>query len=59
VFKPFYTTKENGLGMGLSIARSILEAHGGAIAVHGNGEGGATFEFTLPSVDAWDPIAIS
>lgn len=52
VFKPFYTTKRNGLGLGLSICRSIIEAHGGHITVENNPAAGATFSFTLPFGDA-------
>ena len=48
VFMPFYTTKEKGMGMGLSIARSILESHGGAITAWNNPRAGASFAFTLP-----------
>ena len=44
----FYTTKPNGLGMGLAICQSIIEAQGGRIWVENNTNGGATFSFMLP-----------
>jgi len=48
VFDPFYTTKAGGMGMGLSIARSIVEAHGGSISAHNDQVRGTVIEFTLP-----------
>ena len=48
VFDAFYTTKAQGLGMGLSIVRSLIQAHGGKVWARNNGDGGATFTFTLP-----------
>ncbi len=49
LFEPFYTTKPEGLGMGLSISQTIIKAHGGTMEARNNREGGATFAFTLPA----------
>ncbi|OAI57414.1 hypothetical protein AYO49_02040 [Verrucomicrobiaceae bacterium SCGC AG-212-N21] len=47
VFEPFYSTKQSGLGMGLSICQAIIKAHGGQLWASNNPDGGATFHFTL------------
>lgn len=51
LFKPFVTTKPGGMGVGLSISKRIVEAHGGTIVMERNGQGGATFRFTVPAID--------
>jgi PAS domain S-box-containing protein len=51
VFEAFYTTKTSGVGMGLSICRSIIDAHGGRLWAEANEPRGAVFQFTLPGVD--------
>ena len=54
VFEPFFSSKPNGLGMGLAISRDIIEAHGGRLWAKNNEAGGATFTFTLPAAEGGD-----
>ena len=49
IFDAFFSTKRSGLGLGLAICRSIVEAHGGRIEASPNRRAGATFRFTLPA----------
>jgi signal transduction histidine kinase len=55
LFQPLFTTKTEGLGMGLAIARTIVDAHGGELRASNNPRGGATFQFSLP-VDGSLPV---
>jgi two-component system sensor kinase FixL len=52
VFEPLFTTKTSGMGMGLAVSRTIIEAHGGRLWVENNAEGGATFRVALPAMQA-------
>ena len=51
IFDSFFTTKPNGMGMGLPISRTIIEAHGGRLWAENKNEGGASFRFTLPIIE--------
>jgi signal transduction histidine kinase len=49
LFEPFFTTKSHGMGLGLTVCRTIISAHGGELWATNNPERGATFHFTLPT----------
>jgi PAS domain S-box-containing protein len=51
IFRPFVTTKPQGMGMGLAICRTIAAAHGGRLSTVNNADAGATFQFTIPACD--------
>ena len=57
LFTPFYSTKAEGMGMGLNICRSIIEFHDGRLTVAPNPDGGTIFTFTLPTEVASEPVA--
>lgn len=57
VFEPFWTTRPDGLGLGLAICRSIVEAHGGSIGVEPGSERGATIRFELPAAESTGDVA--
>ena len=51
LFTPFYTTKKDGMGIGLTVCHSIIQSHGGRLSFQRHPEGGTIFEFTMPVAD--------
>jgi two-component system sensor kinase FixL len=58
LFKPFITTKPEGMGVGLAICHTIIDAHGGTIWAEPNDDGGTTFHFTLPRAEAGEDTEV-
>jgi C4-dicarboxylate-specific signal transduction histidine kinase len=50
IWQPFFTTKSTGLGLGLSVSRSIIQAHGGRVSAENRPDGGAMFTFEIPVI---------
>jgi hypothetical protein len=59
LFRPYYTTKKHGTGLGLFVVRRIVEAHGGSVAVDSEPGRGATFTLTLPAAEACGTRSVS
>jgi two-component system sensor kinase FixL len=58
LFQPFVTNKRQGMGVGLSISRTIIDSHGGRIWAESNSGGGTIFRFTLPAVVEEEPAGV-
>jgi signal transduction histidine kinase len=59
IFRPFFTTKKGGMGLGLSMSRSIVQAHGGSLQAHTAPDGGAIFTATFPVPEPVDEPELS
>ena len=59
LFQPFVTTKSQGMGVGLSLCRAIVEAHGGRLWAEPNPDGGTIFRFTVPPLERKNPVGLA